>query len=136
MKSVHRAWDKLSRALSLPSRSTSHNTRAYTDFNIVSPPMEELLLVENDIVVGATGTFDGWNGNIQLSSKELLPSGSHQFPSIQPLIIASFRNSRHEKNNSISFEKQSVSSLYKSPGQGPISFMALQPPFSSARQYC
>jgi len=37
--------------------------------------MEELFLVENDTVVGATGTFVDESGHIQASSTTLLPEG-------------------------------------------------------------
>ena len=39
-------------------RLTKTDITKFTDFDVFDPPMEELFLVEDGIVVGATGTFD------------------------------------------------------------------------------
>ena len=58
----------------MPSLTKTEITK-YTDFNLADPPMEELFLVEDDVLVGATGTFADDTQHIQPSDPSLLPRG-------------------------------------------------------------
>jgi hypothetical protein len=68
-------WKHFIQRLSpVPSLTKTEITK-YTDFNLADPPMEELFLVEDDILVGATGTFADDTQRIQPSDPSLLPRG-------------------------------------------------------------
>ena len=58
----------------MPSLTRTEITK-FTDFDLFDPPMEELFLVEDDIVVGATGTFADDTPHIHPSDPTLLPKG-------------------------------------------------------------
>ena len=58
----------------IPSLTKTEITK-YTDFNLADSPMEELFLVEDDVLVGATGTFADDTQHIQPSDPSLLPKG-------------------------------------------------------------
>ena len=57
---------------------TKTDITKFTDFDVFDPPMEELFLVEDGIVVGATGTFDD-TPHIHPSDRTLLPKGDRPF---------------------------------------------------------